>query len=204
MKVFKYLFPLFIVLMIAVSCTPAKPVEHHPRKIVILPVFNETNDMNAENVAYPMVYRAFFDRGYNVVSPTVMFELFNEEKGFHEAGMVNAMTPEQIAEYTNADAVMYVTITDWSTKFYGVVSTVTVTMEFKLIDPKTNMPIFETTETAQSDSGADFSLGGVVNAIAHAAVQEYGPIAQQCIYNAAAKLERNVFHIKKKEKEKKN
>lgn len=200
MRMFKYLLVLTAILLIAVSCTTTKLVEHHPRKIAILPIFNETNDMNAENIAYPIVYRAFFDRGYNVVSPTVMFELLSEEKGFHEAGMINAMTPAEIAEYMNADAVMYVTITDWSTKFYGVASTVTVTMEFKLMDPKTNLPIFETTETAQSNSGAEFSLGGLVNAAAHAAIQDYEPIAKQCIYNAANKLERNVFHIKKKEK----
>jgi len=195
-KVFLAIF-LFLALL-TTSCAPRAGKWDYPKKIAILPIFNESLDVEADKVIYPMIYRSFVERGFYITPPVVMYEMLREDKNVREAGMINSMTIKEQGEYLHADALLNVTITDWSTKFIGIISVVTVEIHVRLIDAKTGKLIFETTEhVSKGNEKVGFNLESVIDAVAHAATQKYEPLAEEAAAAAGRKLPRGKFRTKK-------
>jgi hypothetical protein len=109
-----------------------------PTRIAVLPVKNETADMDAPIVFRILAQAELAEKGYALVDFCQTDEALRE-KGIEEAGQIGALTPQEIGESVGADALLYTTVFS-----YGRQAAVHLKMDgsFTLIDPKTGQKIW--------------------------------------------------------------
>ena len=159
-----FLAPLFFLL--AACATPLTEVAQDyqslkPTRIAVLPVKNETADMDAPIVFRILAQAELADKGYALVDSGRIDEALRE-KGILEAGQIDSLTPQEIGEAVGADGLLYVNVMG-----YGRQVGVHLKMEgsFILTDARTGQKIWFS-ELAVSDDillegGAAVLLGGL-------------------------------------------
>lgn len=152
-----------------------------PRVIAVLPPENMTANTEIEEKLYPIISTRLAQRGYYVLSPELIKNIFLANK-LESAAMINALAPEKFKETLGADAILITRVTDWSSKFFVVGSTVSVGLDMTLIDTRTGRQLWTLdrvlARSPQNNSNGGL-LGAVINAALHAAVVPYEPIADE-------------------------
>jgi hypothetical protein len=174
----------------AVSCRSGGDRVRYPQRIAILPVYNETIDIDAPHLFYAILTRELAQKDYYIVPPTIALEMLSEEKNVREAGQMNAYSIREIGDLLHADAILLVTLTDWSAKYLAVLSTVTVSARFRLVDVKSGALLWETTATRAKGSGArtDGLLAAAASALSNAIFTQYVTLAEEVIDTAFSRL----------------
>jgi hypothetical protein len=152
---------------------------HAPRSIVVVPVVNESTEVSAPSVFMTTVTRPLAERGYYVF-PVYLTDLLLKDLGLYEAGHVHQLPPQRFLDLFGADAVLFITIKDWSTKYLVLQSSVVVDIEYVLKDTRTGMVLWESRQPIVHSSGGGGNLIAMaVAAAAHALMTDYRPLAQQ-------------------------
>jgi hypothetical protein len=133
--------PLF--LLMAACATPLSEVSQDykalkPTRIAILPVKNETADMDAPLVFRILARAELADRGYALTDFAQIDEAL-KEKGIEEAGQIEALTPQEIGESLGADGLLYITVLGYGRQV-GV--HLKVEGNFTLVDAKTGQKLW--------------------------------------------------------------
>ncbi len=158
---------------------------HEPRSILVVPPLNETTTVDAGAVYMTTVTQPLAERGFYVF-PVYLTEMLLRDLGLPEAGLVHQLPPEKFYEHFGADAVLFVTINDWSNKYVVVQCSTVVTASFVLKDTRTGTVLWETTMSAAHNSGD--AGGGLIGMLISAAVTyavnqmanvDYRPLALQ-------------------------
>ena len=153
---------------------------HKPRSILVVPVLNDTTDVTASSVFVPTITRPLAERGYYVF-PVYLTDLVLKDFGLAEAGHIHLLATQRLYELFGADAALYITIKDWSSKYIVLASTVAVEMDYELKDTRTGMVLWQATEkVVKSSGGAGGGLIGIAIAAAvNAMATDYQPLARQ-------------------------
>jgi hypothetical protein len=109
-----------------------------PTRVAVLPVRNETADLDAPIVFRILARAELADRGYALVDSAPM-DAALREKGIEEAGQIESLTPQEIGESVGADGLLYVTVLG-----YGRQVGVHLKMEgnFTLVEAKTGQKLW--------------------------------------------------------------
>jgi hypothetical protein len=109
-----------------------------PTRIAVLPVKNETADMDAPIVFRILAQAELADKGYALVDFSQIDQALRE-KGIEEAGQIEALTPQEIGELVGADGLLYTTISS-----YGRQAAVHLKLDgnFTLVDSKTGQKLW--------------------------------------------------------------
>jgi len=102
----------------------------NPRSILIVPVVNNSLDVDAADYFLSTISQPIAERGYYVF-PVNMVKRVMENDGLADANMVHHADPTQLAKLFGADSILYVSIERWDAQ-YAVLST-RVTVEFKYV-----------------------------------------------------------------------
>lgn len=177
------------VLLALTGCAPKKNYSayfaHEPRSILIVPAMNETTAIEAQAVYMTTVTRPLAERGFYVF-PVFLTNALLRDLGLPEAGLAHQLPPDRFRDLFGADAVLFVTIKDWSTKYIVIQSSTVVTVDLVLKDTRTGTVLWESTATAARNSGD--AGGGLIGMLVAAAVTyavnqmvdvDYRPLAQQ-------------------------
>jgi hypothetical protein len=110
--------------------------QHPPRSILVLPPLNQSTDVRAtygylSTVTWPLAEMGFY------VFPVAVVDQVMKENGLPTAGEMHQVSLEKIHEVIGADAVLYVTIKQYGSKYQIISSSTIVTAEAKLVDVKT-------------------------------------------------------------------
>ena len=151
---------------------------HKPRSIVIVPVLNETTEISAPSVFVSTITRPLAERGYYIF-PVYLTDLVLRDFGLAEAGHIHQLDTQRLFELFGADAALFITIKDWSSKYIVLASTVVVEMDYELKDTKTGTVLWRSKQqVAQSSGGGDLISMAVSTAIT-AMLADYLPLARQ-------------------------
>jgi hypothetical protein len=133
--------PIF--LLLAACATPLSEVAQdfkslRPTRIAVLPVRNETADMDAPIVFRILARAELADKGYALVDFSQIDEALRG-KGIEEAGMIEALTPQEVGEAVGADGLLYITVSG-----YGRQAAVHLKLDgnFTLVDSKTGQKLW--------------------------------------------------------------
>lgn len=151
---------------------------HQPRSIVVVPVVNETTEVSAPSVFITTVTAPLAERGYYVF-PVYLTDLILRDLGLPEAGYIHLLPPERFFEVFGADAVLLITIKDWSTKYLVLVSSVDVDMEYVLKDTRTGTVLWKARKRVAQSSGGQDPISMLVSAAVNALFTDYLPLARQ-------------------------
>lgn len=157
---------------------------HRPKSIVVVPVLNDSPEVTAPSVFITTITRPLAEKGYYVF-PVYLTDMVLRDFGLTEAGHIHQLPPSRFSELFGADAVLFVTIKDWSTKYLVLVSTVTVEMEYILKDTKTGQVLWQRTQPyVYSSNGGGNPIVALVSAAMTALMVDYLPLARQANFMA--------------------
>ena len=109
-----------------------------PTRVAVLPVRNETADMDAPIVFRILARAELADKGYALVD-FAQIDAALREKGIEEAGQIESLTPQEIGECVGADGLLYVTVLGYGRQV-GVHLKVEGT--FTLVEAKTGQKLW--------------------------------------------------------------
>ncbi|MFZ2725463.1 MAG: GNA1162 family protein [Methylococcaceae bacterium] len=156
---------------------------HRPRSIVVVPALNNTTEITATPVFASSITAPLAERGYYVF-PVYLTDILLKDLGLSEAGHIHQLPASRFRDLFGADAVLLVTIKDWSTKYILISSSVVVKMHYELKDTQTGLTLWQKDQEFAQDSGGAGG-GGIaglvvmaVQAAVNAIATDYLPLAR--------------------------
>lgn len=191
------LLGLLLALVTATGCGPQQidPLpDGWPELVFVAPIQNETADLDGPKILRAMMVRRMADRGYFPVATGAVDVLLAREH-LDDPGIFARQPPGAIGPVIGAEAILYLNLKDWSSKFLGVTSSVAVEAEAILIDTRSGLRLWEGHARATDiphANGGESPLAFLVNAAAtaalHSALAPYRPLAEQVCSRLAAEL----------------
>ena len=132
---------------------------HPPRSILVLPPVNESTDVRGTYGYLSTVTRPLAELGYYVY-PVVVVDQFFKENGMPSPGEMFQAPLGKIREIIGADAVLYITLRQYGTKYQVLASVTTVSAAARLVDTRTGTLLWEGTVVARANSGGSGNLLG--------------------------------------------
>jgi len=131
---------LFLVALLTAGCATTKaPVDNSafraaaPRSILVVPVVNQSLEVDAANYFLTTMSVPLAEKGYYVFPVnTVKFVL--EQEGFYEPERIQQQQPADLARFFDADAVLFVVISRWDAQYLVLTTTVTVDLAYQMYD----------------------------------------------------------------------
>ena len=108
------------------------------------------------------------ERGYYVF-PVAIVDQFLKENGMPTAGEMHQVPLNKVAEVTGADAVMFITLEKYGSKYQVLRSATIVQIKARLVDTRSGILLWEGTGRAQQNSGGSGNI--FVDLIAAAVTQ---------------------------------
>ena len=150
---------------IMAGCTlPTKPVDYtefraaKPRSILVLPPINKSPDAKGSNGLLAHTTMPLAEGGYYVLPVTLVHETFREN-GLIIADEIHAVPPQKLREIFGADAALYLTITQYGTRYMVLNSVTEVRAEAELLSLVTGKSLWRgqafasSAENQQTGSG---------------------------------------------------
>lgn len=140
MNYIKGICGLFVLTILAGCAAPGPDIaflkslhDQRPRSILVVPVKNETIDVQAPTSVLATLPMVLGERGYYVY-PVNTVKTLLENEGYYEPAEVHNAPPESIASMFGADTILYVTIHEWTSQYILISTTTTVDFEYRLVN----------------------------------------------------------------------
>jgi hypothetical protein len=194
-----YITPIVIAMAVIAGCAMGAHYtlipnynQFMPNSIAVIPVMNDTVDMKAPDIVRPVVYQKVVNWGYE--SPSLqMIDNVLSQKHIHEAGEINQFTAQQLGEMFSVDAILYTTITDWSTTWLAVYASQTVGLKLELRSAKDDRLLWEgqytLAERAIAGNKRQMAALAVISAIS-----PYQPLVYETVNIIFRKLPYGPYH----------
>ncbi len=144
---------------------------HPPRSILVLPPLNESTAVEGTYSYLSTVTQPLAELGYYVF-PVAVIDQYLKANGMPTAGEMQQIPLAKVAEIIGADAVLYLDLKQYGSKFQLISSNAVVTVAAKLVDTRSATLLWEGSATAQNNSnssGGNFLAELIVAAIAQVA-----------------------------------
>lgn len=158
------------------GCATNKPYDYSeykksdPKSILILPPKNLSPDVKATYSFYAHTQLPLAEAGYYVLPITLVDEAF-KSNGLTVPNDMHGVSIQKLREVFGADAVLYIEIKDYGTRYLVVTSASIVTAEAKLVDLKTGRLLWEGKASASSEEGQN-NQGGLAAALVGALIKQ--------------------------------
>ncbi|MDE1181382.1 GNA1162 family protein [Paraburkholderia sp.] len=177
------------------ACVPLKTANKHadysafraaaPHSILVVPVVNESVDVDAPDFFLSTIARPLAERGYYVFPVNLTKKVMSDD-GLSDANMVHASDPTALGKMFGADAIMYIRIKRWQSQYMMLKTVTTVELDYSLKSGTTGEELWKNHESLQYAPQAANTgnlLGDLISAAVTAAVQKakpnYIPLARQ-------------------------
>lgn len=147
MKPLAFLFTAGI-LLFAGCATPVPPKDYSafrhskPRSILVLPPVNQSNEVIASYSVLTTVTRPLSELGYYVI-PVVMADHLLKENGMALPDEMHQAALEKLQSVFGVDAVLYITIEKYGSKYQLFASNTVVFAHAKLLDAHTGTELWQ-------------------------------------------------------------
>lgn len=137
------------------GCQTVKPKDYtayrksRPKSILVLPPINATTDVKATYSMYTTMTRPIAELGYYVF-PVVLVDQFMKENGLTMPADMQQAPLAKLREVFGADAVLYVTIDEYGSKYQVFASNTNVRAHAKLVDAQTGTELWQGSVFAQA------------------------------------------------------
>lgn len=114
----------------------------NPRSILVLPPLNEATDVGATYSLLTTTTRPLAELGYYVM-PVALVDQYLKENGLTLPGEMHQAPLNKLREVFGADAVMYLTVQQYGSKYQVFSSNTVVQVKGKLVDCRSGDTIWE-------------------------------------------------------------
>ncbi|HTJ96349.1 MAG TPA: GNA1162 family protein [Rhodocyclaceae bacterium] len=184
---------LALMSVLLVACNATQPIKQDlsafraapPRSILVVPVVNQSLDVDAPNYLLSALPVPLAEKGYYVF-PVNTTKYILEQEGFYESDRIHNEAPQVLAKMFGADAILYVVIKRWDAQYAVLSAAVTVEFDYRLINKdgielwKDSRKVVYSPQNNNQGGGAIGALiGAMVNAAITRAAPDYMPLARQ-------------------------
>jgi len=196
-------FTLTILILIFTGCGPAyitkgaafpKMYDQHPKSLLILPPMNESTDAEAKDYYMTTTEIPFALMGYYTF-PTEMVSDIMKQEGIYDTELLYNMPLNKYSEYFGADAVLFTKIKKWDVSYMVLASTLTVSIEAKIVSTKTSEELWKYTGTVVVDLSGGNSGGGLIGLVAKAVATAINTAAADYVKYAKIANNRIVYTL---------
>jgi hypothetical protein len=182
-----------LIAVILASCTsiPATPDVQleafkaaSPKSILVVPSVNHSLFVEAPNYFLSSLSIPIANKGYYVF-PVNTVKVVLEQEGLYEPEQIHQLEPAKLAAMFGADAVLYVTIVQWTAAYAVLTTQVTVELDYRMVG-KTNTEIWNAHKRMvytppQSNSGNAVAnlIANMIMAAATRVAPDYMPLVNQ-------------------------
>jgi hypothetical protein len=117
-------------------------LDNMPRSILVFPPRNESIEVNAPYIYLSTVTRPLAERGYYVF-PVAVIDQLMKENGVPSPDEMVRVSLKKIKKVINPDAVLYLTIVDWGTKYQILDSVTIVHVRGRLVDTDSGVVLWQ-------------------------------------------------------------
>jgi len=176
-KLLAYL-TLTILILTFTGCGPAyitkgaafpKMYDQQPKSLLILPPMNESTDTEAKDYYMTTTEMPFALMGYYTF-PTEMVSDIMKQEGIYDTELLYNMPLNKYYEYFGADAVLFTKIKKWDVSYAVIASSLTVSIEARIVSTKTSEELWKYTGTVVVDLSGGNTGGGLAGLIAKVVV----------------------------------
>ncbi len=183
-----------LALLVLAGCTTVKPYDytnfraHPPRSILVLPPLNESTAVEGTYGYLSTVTQPIAERGYYVF-PVEVVDQYLKQNGMPTAGEMHQVPLNKVVDIIGADAVLFVTLKQYGSKYVVLNSVTTVQVEAKLVDTRSGILLWEGTGLAeQRGAGSGSLLADLIAAAVTQAINSKTDRAHQVSRLANAQL----------------
>lgn len=140
--------------------------ESQPVSILVLPPLNTSVDVAATAAVLSQATLPLAESGYYVVPVAVMDETF-KQNGLTSADEIHELPAKRLRDIFGADAALYMTVTQYGSSYAVVSSSITVSIDAKLVDLRTGAKLWSGSKkavNASSNNGGSL-IGLLVQAV---------------------------------------
>ncbi|WP_108124052.1 DUF799 domain-containing protein [Saccharospirillum mangrovi] len=185
---------IVLVLTIAAALTGCMSFPYHdplaayhevkPTSILVVPVVNESVDVQAPTSVLTTLPRLLGEKGYYVF-PVNTVKTVLEYEGLYEPAEVHQVAPSELAGWFGADAILYVTIHEWTSRYIVVSTTTEVDFEYRIVDKNgvelwtARKSLSYTPQNEDSGGGMAGLLSMAITAAVERAAPNYLPLTRE-------------------------
>lgn len=181
----------WILLAILGGCAaPAPPVDYtafrqgRPRSILVLPPRNASPDIGATYAVLSQVTYPLAEAGYYVLPVTLVDRTF-KENGVTQPAEMHAMAPDRLKAIFGADAVLYLDVDEYGTRYQLFDSKTRVMLGARLVELDSGIELWHGTASASSDEGGSHGGSNLVSMLLTAALKQIVNTATDASYRVA-------------------
>jgi hypothetical protein len=189
---YKLIVPVLIVLL--AGCATRTPIEPYdwsafeqaePKSILILPVLNNSVDVDAPLIALSTLSVPLGEKGYYAF-PINTVKTVLEQEGLYEGEAIKMLGTPTLSRMFGADSVLYVEIKKWDAEYFILNTTVTVSIDYQLEDSQV-APIWSESVSmkynpSQNNTNGDplaNLIAGMISAAITRAAPNYVPLMHE-------------------------
>jgi hypothetical protein len=183
MKILKIVFLTALITLLA-GCAAKKPYDYSefrksdPKSILILPPKNMSPDVKATYSFYSHTQRPVAEGGFYVFPISLVDETF-KNNGLTVADDIHNIDLSKLREIFGTDAVLYIDIKNYGTRYMVLNSASIVTAEAKLVDAKSGNVLWQGKASASSEEGNNNQGGLAVLLVTAVIKQVMGTVLDQ-------------------------
>jgi hypothetical protein len=153
------------------GCVEMKPYDyaalraHKPRSILVLPPLNESTDVTGSYGLLSTVTAPIAEQGYYVY-PVAVVDQYLRENGLPTAGEMHQVPLAKLREIIGADAVLYLDLLQYGSKYHVISSDTIVAVKGRLVDTASGDVLWDGQAVAQQNSNGNGSGNLLADAIA--------------------------------------
>src|SRR5471032_3364269 len=138
------------------GCVSPKTVDYsaykqsRPKTILVLPPLNDSPDVKASYSMLSQVTFPLAEAGYYVMPVALVDETFRQN-GLTRPNDIQQVSPAKLKDIFGADAALYISVTQYGTRYLVISSETRVTATAKLVDLKSGMTLWTGTASASNE-----------------------------------------------------
>lgn len=124
---------------------PPLPIDpNNPlKRVAVLPLKNDTNDVEGPNILREKMAKGLADRSYVVQDIKETEQILRDRMGINLGGQLDMTTPQKLGEVLGVEGVMYGTLMDFDETTTGVLNVKKVRAKFQLVNTGTGQPFWQ-------------------------------------------------------------
>ncbi len=173
MKQYRVWMLLFLVLFFLAGCAgipsigptadPTNPI----KRLAILPLQNDTTDVEAPNFVREKLVPAFQRRFYTVQPLTETDQILRDELGITLGGQLSMASVSELREVLQVEGLLFGTLMDYGEVTTGLVNMRKVRGKFRIVETDTDMVFWENGVGIKSQDTSGGLLGSLSGAVAN-------------------------------------
>ena len=140
---------VFFVFIVLAGCVPPRHIPQYQdasnplKRVAVLPMKNDTMDVDGPNVVRKKMIAALENKSYNVKNTQETDQVLRDQMGINLGGQLEMTTPQKIGEVLGVEGLLYGTLMDFDETSTGVLNVKKVRAKFKLVNAMTGQTVWE-------------------------------------------------------------